>query len=247
MTRSGKPIRPPSVKALPLWGASTGKVAELLTESEAAVLGQIASEVQFSKGARVYLQGEPAQAVLNIREGVVKACNTGPDGSEHIVCFLFPGDVLGLAEEGRYVNTVIAVTPVKALKVPTAPLEKLLKQNAALEFHVITKLTHELRSSQRHALLLTQRGTVERLALFLRLLERNQFANGQATDRIFLPMSRGEIANYLAISASALSRSFAELVRRRAIALGGRQFVTLVDRHRFAAILGEDADAPALR
>jgi hypothetical protein len=61
------------------------------------------------------------------------------------------------AQEGSYVSSMKAVTPVIAYRIPVASLRKQFSTDAALEFHVIAKLCHELRQAQRHAFVLASK------------------------------------------------------------------------------------------
>ncbi|MEI4927316.1 cyclic nucleotide-binding domain-containing protein, partial [Klebsiella pneumoniae] len=84
--------------------------------------------------------GDPADAIYNIVSGVVKAFVTEPDGGERISAFLFDDDLLGLSDEGHYVSSAEAITPVTAYRLPAAKLRGQLHRDAGLEFHVICKL-----------------------------------------------------------------------------------------------------------
>jgi CRP-like cAMP-binding protein len=130
---------------------------QLLSNEERARLAVIASIVRFEKGAEIHREGEPARAVFNIINGVVKAYTHGPGRNELIGSFLFHEDLFGLAQEGSHVSSVRAVTPVTAYRIPVASLRKQFSTDAALEFHVIAELRHELRQVQRHAFVLASK------------------------------------------------------------------------------------------
>jgi CRP/FNR family transcriptional regulator len=110
----------------------------------------MASIVRFRKGEVIYRQNAPADAVFNIISGVVSAHQTSTDGREHMVAFLLPDDIFGLAAEGGYTNSTKAITPVSAYRLPIAALRGRLTKDAELEFHVICKLCEELRQAQQH-------------------------------------------------------------------------------------------------
>ena len=68
------------------------------------------------KGAVIYREGERVDAIFNIIGGVVTPYRTAPDGSEYIGAFLFADDLFGLSEEGRYTNSMRAITTVTAYR-----------------------------------------------------------------------------------------------------------------------------------
>jgi CRP/FNR family transcriptional regulator len=212
---------------------------QLLSSEERARLAVISSIVRFGKGDEIYRQGRRANTVFNIISGVVKAYKTTSDSSEHITAFLFPDDLFGLSEEGRYTNSTRAVTPVTAYQLPTAALRSWLSRDAGLEFHVICKLCQELRQAQRHAFLLARRQALSKMALFLQLLEQLQAARGEPTTEIYLPMKRSDISEYIGISLEAVSRTFRSLTASGIIKMRDRSHLKIMDRDAFEKIAGE--------
>jgi CRP-like cAMP-binding protein len=183
-----------------------------------------------------YREAQNADAVFNVISGVVKAYRTLPDGTEHITAFLFADDLVGLPEEGRYVNSAKAVTDVTAYRGPVTALESRLRADAALDFHVIAKLCHELREAQRHAILLGRRNAIGRVATFLQLLEHHQEARGEGTHELYLPMSRSDVANYVGMSLEAVSWSLRTLASRGVICFKSGRYLKVVDRAQFEAL-----------
>jgi CRP-like cAMP-binding protein len=145
----------PNVAAPDVWNTS-GNPGMTLSGTERARLAVISTVMRFGKGDMLYRSGDRAEAIFNLVGGFVKSWRTDNDGSRHVVGFLFPGDLIGLASEGTYVNSAEAITPVTAYRIPVSSLETRLRTNAALEYHVICKLCHDLRETQRHAFLLTR-------------------------------------------------------------------------------------------
>jgi CRP-like cAMP-binding protein len=209
-----------------------GRRHQLLSEEEQAQLAKIASIVRFGKGDQVYREGDAADAVFNIIDGVVIAYRALADG-EHVTSFLHPGDLFGLSEEGRYANGTRAATPVIAYKMPLLAVRRILKTNAALDVDVIVKLCEELRGTQRHAMLLTQRRAATRLAMFLDLQEHLQIGRTGPASEIDIPMDRSSIAAYLGMTLAALSRAFRTLISRKIITTRNRQHVRVLDREAF--------------
>jgi CRP-like cAMP-binding protein len=246
---TGRSSRPggPAIRAVDPWllgNRSAGKLHQLLSDEERAQLAAIASIVRFKKGEKIYSDGKPAKAIFNIISGIVKAYKTSRDGSDHIVAFLYPQDLFGLSEEGRYTNSAKALTPVTAYSLPAPALRRRLSKDAALEFHVIAKLCHELRQAQHHALLLAQRHAASKLAMFLQMQENLQFYRGEPTAEIYLPMGRSDIAEYVGMSLAAVSRGFRSLAAHRIIKNTDRRHVKIIDRKAFEK-LAADSNGPS--
>lgn len=226
----------PAIRGVDPWAPSAGKMRQLLSEEERARLAVLASIVRLNKGEEIYREGQPADAVFNIITGVVKAYKTAPDGSEHITAFLFSDDMFGLSEEGKYTNSTKALTPLALYRFPVPDLRRRLAKDADLEFHVICKLIHELRETQRHAFLLARRRALSKVAMFLQLLENLQAARGERTAEIYLPMNRSDIGEYVGMSLEAVSRAFRGLTARGIIKSRDRQHLKIADRSTFDKI-----------
>jgi CRP-like cAMP-binding protein len=230
--------RGPTIMVPSLW-ASGENSGRPLTAEEQALLSVIATVVRFKKGERIYEEEDRADAVFNIITGVVKSYRTLSDRRQHIVGFLFADDLIGLAESGRYVNSVAAVTAATLYRIPTAPLEARLRNYPDLDFQVISKLCHELREAQRHAILLSEQHAVARVGLFLQMLETHHAARAESIGEVYLQMTRRDIAAYVGVTPEVVTRSLRDLIGRGAIAFRDRRHVQIINRARLEAAISE--------
>jgi CRP-like cAMP-binding protein len=226
----------PAIWAADQWNPTAGGIRQLLTAYERSCLAAIASIVQFRKGEVIYREGDHVDAIFNIIMGVVTTYKKTPSDSEQIAAFLFSDDLFGLSEAGRYTSSAKAIAPVAAYRLPVMTLRSLYK-NAELDFHVICKLSQEVRRTQRHAFLLSQRRAVSRLAMFLQLIEQFQVLEGEQTDEIYLPMDRSDIGEYIEMRLPAVSRAFRSLAARGIIKVRNRRYISIADRGAFERIL----------
>ena len=225
--------RAPAIRGVDPWAPSKEKAHQLFSDEERTRFAAIASIARFKKGSKIYHEGHAANAVFNIISGVAKAYNLMPDGSEHILSFLFPDDLFGLSEEGKYVNSIMAITRVTAYQFPVSAFRSRLSVDAGLDFGVICKLCNELRQTQRHAFLLARRQALAKVAMFLEMLESLQIARGESAAEIYMPMNRSDISEYVGMSLEAVSRAFRTLIKRGIIESRNRRHVKIVDRNAF--------------
>jgi CRP-like cAMP-binding protein len=102
-SNSSAPDGGPSIVAPPIWHAADGP-GQLLTEEERTVLAENATVVRFRRGESIYNEGDPASNLFSIISGVVKLTKVQPERREHITEFIFPNDLIGLAQKGKDVN-----------------------------------------------------------------------------------------------------------------------------------------------
>lgn len=212
-------------------GASGGRVA-LLDADEREELAAIGTLTRFPRGALLQTEGEKVSAIFNVTEGVVKTYRLTEDGRRHVLAFLFPGDLVGLYEDRRYLNTAEAVNAVTAYRLPIAALEQLLARDPALNLAFLSKACHDLRQAQRHEIMLARREARQRLLMFLDMLapQASNIAGNPRAAILSLPMRRVEIADYLGLSPEAVSRGLHALVREGKLRLHGLHQIEVLDR-----------------
>jgi CRP/FNR family transcriptional regulator len=228
----------PIVRAIDPWPPRRRN--ELLNGRRRACLAKVASLVCVRKGDGIFHEGDFADAIYSVKSGVVTTYVPSANGGRHIVSFLYPGDILGLSEAGRYTNSAKATTGVVAYRFPLAALRGLLSEDADLDSCFIIKLCDELRQAQRHALILAEGRAVSKLAMFLGLQQSLQATRGGTDSEICLPMDRTAIADFVGLSLPAVSRGFAVLTARHIISFPDRRRVKIVDRTGFELLTRVD-------
>ena len=128
--------------------------------------------------------------------------------------FLFAEDLFGLSHRGVYVNNIKTITPAAVFKFPIDTLTALLTRDAGLQFRFLCKATQVVRETQRQSIMITRRDPVERVAMFLSLLEDAQGEKRTDQDPIELPMTRQDIADYVNLPVGSISPALSALEQR---------------------------------
>lgn len=174
-------------------------------------------------------EGQPASTIYRVITGAALRSVIRPDGRRQVVDLLLPGDFFGLTAGADYDYTVEAATC--GTIVAGYP-----RRRAEAQADSDPNLAHELRqiafdeiSRLQEQLLILGRVTVrEKVGSFI-VAVAGRLAPDR-DDRVTLPISRYDIADYLAVSAETVSRSLSELQRRGMIRLAGTRVVQIVDR-----------------
>ena len=210
----------------PIWTHQRATVRQTPLES----LEPLAARIQCARGQEIYKEDSPVNYWYRIISGVARRFSARADGRRQIVDLLLPGDVFGFGARGKHHFAVeAAIDGTVVARYPRSRLDALAESDA--------RIARELRDaaceamSRLHALILNLGRTTaeEKVGHFLlRMAER--LAGGPA-DRVVLPMSREDIADYLALSVETVSRALTQLKRRGVILLMGTRQVRIVDRH----------------
>jgi CRP/FNR family transcriptional regulator, anaerobic regulatory protein len=226
VARDGSPlklsVRPSSFDSLDLLGPKR------LTARDREYLATISTRLRVRSGTTIYERGDPATAVYSIASGSATSFRQLANQTRRVVAFLFSEDLFGLARGGRYINSVHALSPLTLLRIPRDALKTMLLRNPELQLHFLCKVTHALRESQRHAILVGCDDPLARVSRFLTMIEQAQ--PHKTTDVIRLPMTRRDIGDYLNLTSDGVVDALGELVRRRVIAFDGAHNIRVVDR-----------------
>ncbi len=202
----------------------------LLSSTEQAELAKIATILEYRVGGvAIYSEGEDAHFLYLIDEGVIRLSRHLPNGARQVLGFMWPGDLLGLSEEGRYINSAESLTSAVVFRFHLERLRRLLLSEPVLQLHLLTKAAHELRNAQRQIIVLGQLSTSRRLGAFLLDCRQHVSVFESRTRLLRLPMSRFDIGDYLGASPESVARAFATLERQGFLHRASPRLVELLD------------------
>jgi CRP/FNR family transcriptional regulator, anaerobic regulatory protein len=201
-----------------------------LTRRDMERLALISTRMRVGAHRQLFRRGGRADYIYNLTEGVIKSFRETPQGRKRVVGFLFPGDLLGLARKGKYVNTAETLTSVTLFKVPLDQLRAMAQGDSSLTFGLLCNVTHSLREAQRRMLIVSSAYAPGRVAMFLNMLREFDTRNVQ---RITLPVSIADLADYVDLSTEAVNRAIRELERSGVVAREAGRTIRITDPRRF--------------
>lgn len=229
MDLRNEPQAPPRARSL--LGADGRSIIRLLTQEQRESLARIGTRTVVPARTMFYREDTPATDIYICAAGAAKSFRLLRNGARRIQVFLFAEDIFGLAEDGRYINSVQALVQSTVIKLPRVALASLLLSDPDLEFQFLCKVTHELREAQRRSIMLTRRDAVGRLAMFFSMLAHTH-PHAATPNIVDMPMSRIDIADYLGLTPEAVSRATRRLKQHGVITFEDRHRLRLLDRKR---------------
>jgi CRP/FNR family transcriptional regulator len=124
-----------------------------------------------------------------------------------------------LIHNEAYAYSAEALVPTKLCRFPRRGLEALLVEIPHLEQRLLAMASHELAAAQDQMVLLGRKSARERVVSFILMLSASATRHGRLSGAVFLPMSRGEIADYLGLTTETVSRTFTSLKKQGLIEL----------------------------
>lgn len=202
----------------------------------AAELDRMGTTVSYAAEKTIVEEGDPTGYVYKVTGGMLRSVRLLPDGRRCITSFLLAGDFFGFGEDGLASASVEALSAVTLVRYPVAAFTEFLDRNPVAARHFFHMVCKELSAAQDRLLLVGRKTALERLATFLASLTDRQPPKPAAKGVIVnLPMSRGDIADYLGLTVETVSRLLAVLRTRNIIEVPSATEIVVLDRRALVA------------
>lgn len=189
----------------------------------------LAKIVPFKRGQEICREGQSVEQWYFLISGAARRCTIRADGRRQIVDLLLPGDFFGLAFgdqsdstiEAAANGTVVASYSRPRIEVMADSDPKIARELREIAFTALSR-------TQTQLLILGRITALEKVGSFI-LEMAARLSNGDS-ERVSLPVSRYDIADYLGVSVETVSRALSVLSQRGVIKLLGPRTVNIVDR-----------------
>jgi CRP/FNR family transcriptional regulator len=194
----------------------------------------------FHAGDHVFRRGDAFDAIAAVRAGSVKTTIIEADGSERVLGFHLPGEVIGLAgiDGDRYPCDAIALDTATLCRFSFPQMAQLASRVPHLQQQLFRLMSRDISAAQRLA---GDWPADVRLSAFLMTLSQRLAARGFSPRRFQLTMARTDIGNYLRLAPETVSRVLKRFQDDELLAVDRRE-VELLDVARLEALA-----APILR
>lgn len=191
-----------------------------------AGLGQIATLKTLDAGEELFAQGDRADAVYFIATGNLDVSVVAADGKKLSLDILQAGDVVGeiaLFDDGARTATITARTSARLWRLPRSQLQAAVQKDPEIALDLLALAGKRMRwlTQQIHeqAFLSLE----ERLAR--KILHLTSYENGITSDTLAMP--QGELAEFLAVTREAVSKTLTSWKQQGVIELGRGKLVIL--------------------
>jgi CRP/FNR family nitrogen fixation transcriptional regulator len=193
-----------------------------------ARIDAFAVTARYRRGQEICTPAKAAERWYRVVSGAVRWCALRADGRRQIVDLVWPDNFFGFSESVGYDfavealmhDTVVASYPRRRLELLADSDPQVAREIRRIAFNAISRLQSQL-------VLLGQMNAQEKVGSFL--VDMAHRLSDDA-DNVVLPISRHDIADYLAISVETVSRTLTSLKERGLIKLVSARNVRIVDR-----------------
>lgn len=203
----------------------------LLSEPEREALFAAGRERSWETTEIVIRRGDPAESAIVLRAGLVKVHTIAADGTEIVLGFSGPGDLLGetaAIRGGVRSASVTAIEPVEAVVIPVSGLRGFLTDHPLVALALLELALAKLSVSDARRLEFAMSESLARVAgRLVELAERFGIPSDEDAIDITLPITQEELASWSASSRESTGRALRTLRDLRLIATGRRRLTVL--------------------
>jgi CRP/FNR family transcriptional regulator len=212
---------------------SLAAVAELLgmqPPSGAMVADQRFAVRRLRRGEAVHREGDSFRSLYVVRAGAFKTTATKGNGTEQVLAFPVPGDVVGLdgVASNTYRTSTIALGPSEAIVMPYAQLEEVFGTDPAFAGALYHEFSRGIAQRLQTISVLSTRGAHLRVAAFLLRIAERLGGPSAEPRRVTLCMRRQEIGSHLCLRLETVCRALTRLADAGLITVRYRS-VTILD------------------
>lgn len=192
-----------------------------LEENQLEDIYDLLNEKNYQKGETIFLSGDKGDSMFFLREGKVKITRNSPDGKEHIVKFIEPGEVFGeviLFGHEIYPATTICLEDSRLNILKRDDFKKYFLENPEIGWGMLNTMADKLFFSQSR---------IESLALLdskTRIIQ-SLLDMADEDDLALKEMSQQQLANYLGLTRETVSRNISQLKDDGLIESKGREIL----------------------
>jgi CRP/FNR family transcriptional regulator, cyclic AMP receptor protein len=173
----------------------------------------------------LFTQGQPADALYFIDEGLVKLTRTNDSGERIILGICGPGDLIGeevmSSEDASYQADAEVLTVASLYRIPRDILRRVLTQNGELAYAVIEFLLHRRQMLAQKVELLCLHDVEYRILHYLADLS-NLVSPTNLSEGYQLPITQAELADLIGATRETTSTTLNQLERQGLIKLSRR-------------------------
>jgi len=216
-------LEPDLIGAFPLFASMT-------VESRASFAEQLHRR-PVRRGEKLFVEGEPGDAVYLLLKGKVKIFRTSPDGRENLLIVMGPGEVFGelsLFDPGPRTATASAVVSSEVASLDHAELTRLLEhrpETAALLLRVLARRLRRTNDAISDLVFTDVPGRVAKA--LLDLADQFGIRDGGQQIRVEHGLTQEELAQLVGASRETVNKALADFASRGWLRLESRTVVVL--------------------
>lgn len=195
-----------------------------LMEDQLQQIRNIAVDRFYAKGRSIFMEGDLGDGFYIVADGKVKIFKISAEGKEQILHIYGPGHPFGevpVFSGLKFPANAVALLKSHLLFFPRPAFIRLISDNPSLSLNMLAVLSMRLREFTVQIENLSLKEVPGRLASYLIYLSCEQ----QSSQKVTLPVSKGQLASLLGTIPETLSRIFGKMTSQALIDVNGSEII----------------------
>ncbi len=209
--------------------------------------GLVERHSPLQRGEYLFRQADSHRSLFAIRSGSFKTQHLHTDGTESILGFHLPGEIIGFdgLGNGEHQTSAIALERSTACELPLDRLQQLATVLPSLDQQLHKIMGSRISEDQEILMVLRDYSAQARLCTFLLNLARRLERRGLSSIDLLLSMTRQDVANFLGLTLETVSRTFAKLEKEGVVATDRRN-IRILDNHLLVKLSGTSCEGSSV-
>jgi CRP/FNR family transcriptional regulator, anaerobic regulatory protein len=166
---------------------------------------------------QLFREGEDKTNIYQVLDGAFVLYRLLLNGRRQVTGFAVSGDMIGLGAGSRHQCSAECSGTAKVRALPAIILHRMAREDSHLGMRLYDAISQELATAQDLLMTVGRLNASERVATFLLGLAQRNARALRPIDRIELPMTRCDIADFLGLTTETVSRSLTKLTLAKII------------------------------
>jgi len=160
---------------------------------------------------QLFREGDDKTSIYQVLDGAFVLYRLLPNGRRQVTGFAVAGDMIGLGAGASHRCSAEASGAARVRMLPAAALHRMANDDPHLGMQLYDAMSQELAALQDLLMTVGRLNAAERVATFLLSLSERNARAFRPADRIELPMTRCDIADFLGLTTETVSRTLTKL------------------------------------
>lgn len=208
---------------------------ENLNDEELLEIVKTINHKEYIKGEIIFSEDNIANTLYFVNEGQIKLYKYTKDGKEQILYILSEGDFFGeldLIKPSKYRFNARAIVDAKLCTLTKDEMKEAMMRKPEIGIKLLETVRERLSKAEELVRNLATKDVDSRMAYLITDLMNSYGENIGNTISIKLPISRGDIANYIGVTPETISRKLKKFEDEELIKIVGRKNITILDEER---------------
>ncbi|ABR34438.1 MULTISPECIES: Crp/Fnr family transcriptional regulator [Clostridium] len=212
--------------------ASKVPMFENLNDEELLDIVNMINHKEYIKGDIIFSEGNIANTLYFVNEGKIKLYRYTKDGKEQILHILSEGDFFGeldLIKPSTYRFNAKAIVDAKVCTLTKDELKDAMMRKPEIGIKLLETVRERLSKVEDLVQNLATKDVDSRMAYLITDLMTSYGENIEDSISIKLPISRGDMANYIGVTPETISRKLKKFEDEKIIKIVGTKNIIILD------------------